>query len=90
MPPSEGASFPCPFPARGEVRDSYPQHTGEYPMQVHRLVARADNMWQWYKPRYRTERSDARTYSVPEVIQYAEERGLVVSLGLLQRRWKYV
>jgi len=58
-------------------------------MQPERLGQRVDTLWQWYKPRYRTERSDARTYSLPEVCEYAEERGLAVSLGLLTRRWKY-
>jgi len=60
-------------------------------MRVHlqNYTARQDTMWQWYKARYRTERHEARTYSVPEVVGYCEERGLAVSLGLLERRWKH-
>jgi len=48
-----------------------------------------DTLWQWYKPRYRTEASEARTLSLREVRVMAQERGMDVAPSLLGRRVKY-
>jgi len=58
-------------------------------MRVHRLSARDDRMWQWYKPRYNTERQDTVTYTAAQVRAYAQERGLPVAESLLTRRIKH-
>jgi hypothetical protein len=63
--------------------------------RVHRLLVRDDRLVrydrlrQWYKPRYKTGRQDAVTYTAAQVRVYAQERGLPVAESLLTRRIKH-